>query len=214
MKKAVVFIDGAYLESFVQQKFPGKQMNVPGLLPRLEYNTASHFNESYEVIRTYYYDAIPEPDYTQPPAIVQKHEKKRMKKQQFLEYLMDNCSKLDVVKGLVKVKGNGDLEQKGVDVSLGADMALMANQGRVDVIILISGDADFVPAVEVAKRAMVNVYLIAERGTTSKALRRAVDWFSSSLEELVVGNQMIGSNLIHDPKSSVHPDSIPVDLSP
>ena len=41
-----------------------------------------------------------------------------------------------------------DVKQKGVDVELACDMVLFAKQDLYDVAILVSGDGDFIPAVE------------------------------------------------------------------
>ncbi|WP_372017873.1 NYN domain-containing protein [Tistrella mobilis] len=52
-----------------------------------------------------------------------------------------------------------DLRQKGVDMRIGLDMASLTLKRFVDQIILISGDADFVPAAKLARREGVDVIL-------------------------------------------------------
>ena len=52
-----------------------------------------------------------------------------------------------------------DTIQKGVDMRLGLDVASLATKGRVDQIILVAGDADFVPAVKLARREGIDVVL-------------------------------------------------------
>lgn len=44
------------------------------------------------------------------------------------------------------------LEQKGVDVRIGLDVALIAHEGYADQIVLITGDSDFVPVAKYARR--------------------------------------------------------------
>ncbi|PYI80036.1 MAG: hypothetical protein DME26_22395 [Verrucomicrobia bacterium] len=39
-----------------------------------------------------------------------------------------------------------DLEQKGVDLRIGLDIARLALRERVDIIVVVSGDSDLVPA--------------------------------------------------------------------
>lgn len=52
-----------------------------------------------------------------------------------------------------------DLDQKGVDMKIGLDIASMAYKRQVDQIILISGDSDFVPAAKLARREGIDFIL-------------------------------------------------------
>lgn len=51
------------------------------------------------------------------------------------------------------------LEQKGVDMKIGIDIASLAYKKQVDKIILISGDSDFVPASKLARREGIDFVL-------------------------------------------------------
>lgn len=52
-----------------------------------------------------------------------------------------------------------NMDQKGVDMKIGIDIASMAYKKQVNRIILISGDSDFVPASKLARREGVDVIL-------------------------------------------------------
>jgi len=52
-----------------------------------------------------------------------------------------------------------DLQQKGVDIKIGIDIASLAIQRMVNKIILISGDSDFVPAAKLARRNGIDFLL-------------------------------------------------------
>jgi len=52
------------------------------------------------------------------------------------------------------------LEQKGVDMRIGIDVANLALQRHVDRIILLSGDTDMIPAMKLARRAGIQVILV------------------------------------------------------
>ena len=52
-----------------------------------------------------------------------------------------------------------DLGQKAVDMRIGMDIASLAIKQQVDTIILVAGDADFVPASKLARREGVKVIL-------------------------------------------------------
>lgn len=51
------------------------------------------------------------------------------------------------------------LDQKGVDMKIGLDIASLAYKRLVDQIILISGDSDFVPAAKLARREGIDFVL-------------------------------------------------------
>jgi len=49
--------------------------------------------------------------------------------------------------------------QKGVDMKIGLDIASLAYQRQVDQIVLVAGDADFVPAAKLARREGIDFIL-------------------------------------------------------
>jgi len=52
-----------------------------------------------------------------------------------------------------------DVSQKGTDMKIGIDIASVSYKQQVDQIVLISGDADFVPASKLARREGVDFIL-------------------------------------------------------
>lgn len=52
-----------------------------------------------------------------------------------------------------------DVQQKGVDVRIGLDVALIAHERFADQIVLITGDSDFVPAAKYARRHGIDFIL-------------------------------------------------------
>lgn len=52
-----------------------------------------------------------------------------------------------------------DLRQKGVDMRIGLDIASLAYKARINQLVLISGDSDFVPAAKLARREGVDFVL-------------------------------------------------------
>jgi uncharacterized LabA/DUF88 family protein len=52
-----------------------------------------------------------------------------------------------------------DLKQKGVDLRIGLDIARLALREMVDIIVVVTGDSDLVPAFRFARREGVRVYL-------------------------------------------------------
>jgi uncharacterized LabA/DUF88 family protein len=52
-----------------------------------------------------------------------------------------------------------DVTQKGVDIKFGIDIASLAYKHLVERVVLITGDADFVPAAKLARREGIDVVL-------------------------------------------------------
>lgn len=52
-----------------------------------------------------------------------------------------------------------EIDQKGVDMKIGLDIASMAYKHQVDQMILVSGDSDFVPAAKLARREGIDFIL-------------------------------------------------------
>lgn len=74
------------------------------------------------------------------------------------EFVMKSSVAKDIVTGKRDVSSLTDndfvldVQQKGVDVRIGLDLALIAHERFADRIVLITGDSDFVPAAKYARR--------------------------------------------------------------
>lgn len=51
------------------------------------------------------------------------------------------------------------LQQKGVDMRIGLDIAFISLRKVADSLVLVTGDSDFIPAMKVARREGMRVYL-------------------------------------------------------
>lgn len=67
------------------------------------------------------------------------------------------------------------VKEKGVDVSIAIDMAVMGLEDLFDVAILVSGDADFIPVVELLRNREKIVEVAQFQNAISWNLRRAVN---------------------------------------
>ncbi|MCL2021995.1 MAG: NYN domain-containing protein [Betaproteobacteria bacterium] len=72
-----------------------------------------------------------------------------------------------------------DLRQKGVDMRLGLDIASLAFKRQVNQIVLVSGDADFVPAAKLARREGIDFILDPMWATIRTALYEHIDGLRS-----------------------------------
>lgn len=114
----------------------------------------------HEILRVYYYDCLP-----YQPAHPTPEERQRIaNKQRFLNAL-NRLPRFQVRQGRLAFQGLSEeglpiLEQKRVDLLLGVDLALLAAKHRIDRAVLVSGDSDFVPVVQVAKNEGCVVCLV------------------------------------------------------
>lgn len=73
----------------------------------------------------------------------------------------------------------GDLsyvvEQKGVDIKMGVDIASLAYKRLVDRIVLMTGGSDFVPAAKLARRERIDVVLDPLWAPISASLNEHID---------------------------------------
>lgn len=80
-------------------------------------------------------------------------------------YVLTSAATKEIVMGKRNVKDLVDddfstsIKQKGVDMKIGMDIASLAYKKQVDQIVLIAGDADFVPAAKLARREGVDFVL-------------------------------------------------------
>lgn len=77
-----------------------------------------------------------------------------------------------------------NLDQKGVDMKIGLDMASMAYKKQVNQIILVAGDSDFVPAAKLARREGIDVILDMMGKTPTKDLQEHIDGLKSHWKDI------------------------------
>lgn len=73
------------------------------------------------------------------------------------------------------------IQQKAVDMKIGLDIALIATKKLADILIIITGDADIVPALKFARREGMQVGLDPLRNPIQPELREHVDFISTHI---------------------------------
>jgi len=155
MERAAILIDGGYIDK-VRLAFHKPVLDIVKFSDIICDNHCERF-------RTYYYDALP---WIGDPPKPQDLER-RQTKQHYLDSLR-MLHRIEVRLGEVQrlevqcSKGQNHITyvQKLVDVLLSVDIVRLAWGGFVDKIVLVSGDRDFLPAVNTAKEAGVIVKLV------------------------------------------------------
>ena len=72
-----------------------------------------------------------------------------------------------------------DIQQKGVDMKIGLDIASLSFKRLVDQIVLIAGDSDFVPAAKYARREGIDFILDPMWHTIKPSLNEHIDGLHS-----------------------------------
>ena len=72
-----------------------------------------------------------------------------------------------------------DVQQKGIDMKIGVDIATLALKRFVDTIVLFSGDSDFVPAAKLARREGIDFILDPMQANVEPQLFEHVDGITS-----------------------------------
>ncbi len=171
MSRVMIFIDAQNFYNCVCDTLGddrnGRNIDYPKLVEELIGDR--------DLIRVYFYDAL-------PPS------RNQSGKQRFLDYI-EALPYFRVVLGNVvrrdpgpddfcphcKKKLTPRYEQKGVDVRLAIDMVKLAIGNTFDVAILISGDSDFVDAVQLVQDHGKQVELAFMRENCARELRDTCD---------------------------------------
>jgi uncharacterized LabA/DUF88 family protein len=67
------------------------------------------------------------------------------------------------------------IQQKGVDLRIGLDIARLALRRLVELIVVVTGDSDLVPAFRFARREGIRVYLDHLGGPVRRQLKAHAD---------------------------------------
>ena len=73
------------------------------------------------------------------------------------------------------------IQQKAVDMKMGIDIALIATKRLADLLIVIAGDADIVPALKLARREGMQVGLDPLRNPIRPELSEHVDFITTQI---------------------------------
>ncbi|MBU3905199.1 MAG: NYN domain-containing protein [Nanoarchaeota archaeon] len=189
VKKAVVFIDGNNVyHNLKKMKINPKSVSYIKLCNKI----CSHFNVSLEKIK--YYNSIPNVEDNKEKywkqykyfeelktsgievntrKLQKLSNKERILKQKEIVSglgLCDTCSPL-VNSNCYDCIGDISTKEKGVDIAIAVSIVKYAIEHKCDCIVLISGDADFIPALELAEKIGITVYSVSLRSGYSYDLK-------------------------------------------
>lgn len=159
--KAALFLDAGYLDKVLE--FHGRL--------RIDYERFSDaLCEPDERFRTYYYNCPPWQG--NPPS---DDDRARLSSYQAFAHRLNLLNRFVVREGRLQKIGDR-FRQKGVDMLLAVDLLRLAYGGRIDRMLLLTADSDFVPAIEAARDTGVVTSLVyAPSLNVHNSLLSAVD---------------------------------------
>ncbi len=86
------------------------------------------------------------------------------------------------------------IEQKVVDMKIGLDIAYIATKRLADVLIIITGDSDIVPALKFARQEGMIVGLDPLNNHVSPELLEHVDFVATKLNEYIQKDKVSGDS--------------------
>lgn len=181
--KYAVLIDGG----FVRRRLgaPGKPATANHFRSMVQAIRADANLAGHELHRIYYYDAKPletsveKPlqggtiDYGKEPLVARSHQLfSELAREPYFALRMGELSfngwtvaKALFKKPLPEIKITSaalraQITQKGVDMRIGMDIAALTLKDLVGIIVLVTGDSDFVPAMKFARREGAQLFLV------------------------------------------------------
>jgi uncharacterized LabA/DUF88 family protein len=172
MEKSAVFIDGAYLNKILKNCFNKREIDYLKL--------CDFISEKLELtrIRTYFYHCLP---------LVRGGNKEDEYRHSNMQRFISNIKRLprfEIKLGKLQLIG-GQFRQKMVDVLMSLDIVDICANGKVQQIIILAGDSDFVPAIKKAKDCGIIVHLFYHPSSIHNELLDEVDESHVLSEELL-----------------------------
>lgn len=153
MSSVAIFIDGGYVEKLSADLCMGV-IDYRALIKQI--------TEKDDLLQTFYYNCLPYKSRMDAPTALYE------RKHKFFTAL-DFIPKTTVKLGRLIHCGQDRYQQKRVDTHLSVDMTMLVVTGRVDRIALIAGDDDYVPVVNLVKKAGIKFTLWYGDTTHSRA---------------------------------------------
>ena len=158
MARLAIFLDGDYVEKLARDEF-GVWIDYQKLAAEITECVARKTSEPVDLLRALYYNCLPYQ--SNPP---RQGEAERYASRRKFHEALRNLDRFEVREGRLAYRGldsNGQpiFQQKGIDMLLGLDFALLSAKARITHAAVVTGDSDFIPAFQVAKNEGISVWL-------------------------------------------------------
>lgn len=153
MPDVAMFIDGGYLNAILHNEFGDARIHYRALVEEIIGELGR-----LDLLRAYYYHCPPYQ--SNPPT---PEESQRFSQMDRFFNTLRRLPRFEVRLGKLARyyddQGNAVFKQKRVDILMGVDLVLLAVKQRISHAVLITGDSDLLPAIEVARNERVVVHL-------------------------------------------------------
>lgn len=198
-----ILLDGGFLTKKLYVKLGNQHATADDIVAECERLKQLPYVDGYELLRIYYYDAPPSSESLQTPVsraklnlvttpryrlsqvlysqlVLKPHFALRMGETRLSphRWRVKPRTAKDLLKKPRALADNDfdlDLNQKGVDMRVGLDMARLALRETVRTVIVVTGDSDFAPAFKFVRREGVKVILETFGHNVSLQLREHSD---------------------------------------
>lgn len=197
-----IMIDGGYLTKILASRLE-RIVTADDIVAECDRLQGLPQVDGYELLRIYYYDAFPSSASVKRPVSGETLNLAETERYRHAQSLFDQLvmkpnialrmGRVDITPQRWKLKANvanqliaaqrpltdddfvPDMNQKGVDMRIGMDMARLALRQMVRAVIVVTGDSDFVPAFKYVRREGVKVILDPLSGGGRRELREHAD---------------------------------------
>jgi uncharacterized LabA/DUF88 family protein len=158
MARLAIFIDGGSLDALARDEF-SVWVDYRKFVELVQLTVAARTPDSVDLLRTYYYHCLPYQ--SNPPT---EEEARRYGSRHRLFAALRRLERFAVREGRLvfrglDAQGKPIFQQKGIDLLLGLDFALLSGKRQITHAAVVSGDSDLIPAFEVARREGISVWL-------------------------------------------------------
>jgi len=172
MEKSAVFIDGGYLNRVLSNVYPSVSLDY------LKFSEQICLDLNLDRLRTYFYHCLPViRDGNAQDASLHRSMQKFLSRLKRLPRFEIKLGKLQLI--------GGQFRQKMVDVLMSLDIVDMCFDKKIQHVILIAGNSDFVPAVKKAKDCGAIVHLFYYSKSVHNQILDEVDELHEISEELI-----------------------------
>lgn len=198
-----ILVDGWFFTRKLYKKLGNKTPKVEDVVAEINRIRSDPLLEGYELLRTYYYDAYPATGKLTHPItkeeinladtpVFSKNKSffQRLELQPEISLRAGELSPRGFKLGHWVLKDESligrplkkedfvfDIEQKGVDLRIGLDIARLSLRQLVRTIVVVTGDSDFIPAFKFARREGVRVLLAHMGHSVKRDLKAHTDGF-------------------------------------
>jgi len=149
--RIAIFIDGGYLDQILKHTFQRTRIDFKKLVRFL--------GQGERILRVHYYHC---PPYKGNPPTEEENE--RFAKMESFYDQLERIPRFVVRKGKLAKRETADgspyYVQKGIDVLLATDLVLLSVKQSIAHAVILAGDSDYLPAIEIAKNEGVHITLV------------------------------------------------------